>query len=89
MVRCASCQIKPKNELGLQNIINMIRFNVGHIIHLFQIAPSGQHYALEVISGNAIVVHNTTLGHSELVNLNQFKQIYGGCLWTKLEAITW
>lgn len=85
---CITCSVKTK-ELSLQEVTNMIRFNVGSIIYLEQVKPTGHRYALEVISPDLIVVHNKTTGHNDTVDLTEFQSKFGLCKWARLDAINW
>lgn len=79
--------IKSKRELTLPDVLNLIYFNVGSIIHLEQVKPVSHHYSVEVITGNLMVVTNKTTGEEKIVNLNEFKKEFGGCSWERIEAI--
>lgn len=90
MDTCVNCKVgRQSQSLSLENLVSMIKYNVGHIIHLQQVKPIHHRYSIEIITGDFMVVTDQTTGHEEKVTLNEFKQKFGVCQWEKLEAIIW
>lgn len=86
MDRCLTC---IKRNLDQEHILNIIKFNVGHIVYLEQVKPVGHHYAIEIITGDLMIIHNLTTMETKRESLKGFINDFKQCVWAKLEAIAW
>lgn len=98
MGTCLTCWFKPTKKkkkeeqvelIGLEEVLHLIRFNVGKILYLRQVKPLEHHYAIQIIDGNFLVVKDMTTDHEEDVDLEGFISKFGGCQWAKFEGLSW